>query len=75
MITPDPFKRASAQADFDGPSLLGHFLTAAGFFDREEAARAAEQKVFAFEKFLRTLAAGGRSWNTSGAGNGLVCLP
>lgn len=25
----------------------GHFLTAAGLFDREEAARAVEQKVFA----------------------------
>jgi hypothetical protein len=29
------------------PFIAGHFLTAAGFFDREEAARAVEQKVFA----------------------------
>jgi hypothetical protein len=28
--------------------ISGHFLIAAGLFDREEAARAAEQRVFAF---------------------------
>jgi hypothetical protein len=46
MIFPNSFKRLSAHAGLVAVHFWP-FLTAAGFFDREETARAAEQKVFA----------------------------
>jgi len=58
------------------PVISGHFLTAAGFFDREEVSRAAEQKFSLFEKFCVPLRPGTivehfrrREWSLSLCGN------